>query len=62
MERYKCREACSQFFTYTDKLITKYEGSRLISNFEHDENQVIRYQEKNLDLIGETLKLVTNAQ
>ena len=54
----KYREICSQYFNLVDKLISKSEGSKTLMNFEVNETKLISIQQKTLDLIGSTLKVI----
>jgi len=58
IDQYKHREACSQYFNIADKLISKLEGSKALMNFEMNELKLISIQRKNLELIGNTFKIV----
>jgi len=54
----KYREVCSQYFNLVDQLISKSEGSKTLMNFEVNETKLISIQQKTLELIGSTLKVV----
>ncbi len=60
-DMFKNREACAQMFGFVDKLIETYEGVKDVRHFELNDYNLISYQEKNLELIASSLKIV-NAQ
>jgi hypothetical protein len=57
-ENYRCREGCSQLFLFTDKLLGKFEGIKEIRHFDLSDRNLIDYQEKSLELIANSLKVV----